>query len=162
MGTCLWGKRMIWADAARGKAVVRAWSYHGKRQPCPSAWTGAQAVRQSRVEGTALSGASVVVAQDAAEALSTMHRAAPAPDLAWGSQKPPRSAGSTQKAPVVMYRNELMRRGCSDAATADLGDARRPDGEQELPGLEDEVHGGPDAAAATSIASGREDGLSSA
>jgi len=45
---------------------------------------------------------------------------------------------------------------------ADLGDAHCPDGEQELPGLEDEVHGGPDAAAATSIASGLEDGLSSA
>jgi len=36
------------------------------------------------------------------------------------------------------------------------------DGEQELPGLEDEVHGGSDAAAATSIASGLEDGLPSA
>ena len=36
------------------------------------------------------------------------------------------------------------------------------DGDQELPGLEDEVHGGPDAAAATTIASGLEDGLSSA
>ena len=36
------------------------------------------------------------------------------------------------------------------------------DGEQELPGPEDEVHGGPDAAAATSMASGLEDGPSSA
>jgi hypothetical protein len=36
------------------------------------------------------------------------------------------------------------------------------DGEQELPGLEDEVHGGPDGAAATSIASGHNDRLSSA
>jgi hypothetical protein len=36
------------------------------------------------------------------------------------------------------------------------------DADQELPGLEDEVHGGPDAAAATSIASGLEDGLASA
>jgi hypothetical protein len=36
------------------------------------------------------------------------------------------------------------------------------DGEQELPGPEDEVHGGPDAAVGTSIASGLEDGLSSA
>ena len=36
------------------------------------------------------------------------------------------------------------------------------DGEQELPGLEDEVHGGPDAAVATCIASGREDGQASA
>jgi hypothetical protein len=61
-----------------------------------------------------------------------------------------------------MYGHEPMRRGYSDAATADLGDAHCPDGEQELPGLEDEVHGGPDAAAATSIASGLEDGLSSA
>jgi hypothetical protein len=61
-----------------------------------------------------------------------------------------------------MYGNEATRRGCSDGATADLGDAHCPDGEQELPGLEDEVHGGPDAAAATSIASGLEDGLSSA
>jgi hypothetical protein len=40
--------------------------------------------------------------------------------------------------------------------------AARQDGDQELPGLEDEVHGGPDAAAATDIASGLEDGLSSA
>ena len=45
--------------------------------------------------------------------------------------------------------------------SADLGDAHCPDGEQELPGLEDEVYGGPDAAAATNIASGLEDGLSS-
>ena len=46
--------------------------------------------------------------------------------------------------------------------SADLGDAHSPDGEQELPGLEDEVHGGPDADVATSIASGLEVGLSSA
>ncbi len=45
---------------------------------------------------------------------------------------------------------------------ADLWDAHRRDGEQELPGLEDEVHGGPYAAAATSIASGHNDRLSSA
>jgi hypothetical protein len=45
---------------------------------------------------------------------------------------------------------------------ANLGDAHCLDGDQELPGLEDEVHGGPDAAVATSIASGLEDGLSSA
>jgi hypothetical protein len=43
---------------------------------------------------------------------------------------------------------------------ADLGDAHCPDGERELPGLEDEVHGGPDAAVATSIASGLEEGVS--
>jgi hypothetical protein len=36
--------------------------------------------------------------------------------------------------------------------TADLGDVHCPDGEQELPGLEDEVHGGPDADVGTSIA----------
>jgi hypothetical protein len=36
------------------------------------------------------------------------------------------------------------------------------DGDQELPGLEGEVHGGPDADVGTSIASGLEDGLSSA
>jgi hypothetical protein len=52
--------------------------------------------------------------------------------------------------------------GLATGQSADLGDAHCPDGEQELPGLEDEVHGGPDAAAATSIASGLEDGLSSA
>jgi hypothetical protein len=46
--------------------------------------------------------------------------------------------------------------------SADLGDAHCPDGEQELRGLEDQVHGGPDAAAATNIPSGLEDGLSSA
>jgi hypothetical protein len=46
--------------------------------------------------------------------------------------------------------------------SADLGDVHCPDGEQALPGLEDEVHGGPDAAAVISIASGLEDGLSSA
>jgi hypothetical protein len=61
-----------------------------------------------------------------------------------------------------MYGYEATRRGCSDGATADLGDAHCPDGEPELPGLEDEVHGGPDADVATSIASGLEDGLSSA
>jgi hypothetical protein len=52
--------------------------------------------------------------------------------------------------------------GVAMGQSADLGDAPCPDGEQELPGLEDEVHGGPDAAVATSIASGLEDGLSSA
>jgi hypothetical protein len=36
--------------------------------------------------------------------------------------------------------------------SADLGNAHCPDGEQELPGLEDEVHGGPDADVGTSIA----------
>jgi hypothetical protein len=46
--------------------------------------------------------------------------------------------------------------------SADLGDAPCPNGEQELPGLEDEVHGGPDADVAASIASGLADGLSSA
>ena len=46
--------------------------------------------------------------------------------------------------------------------SADLGDAHCPDGKQEWPGLEDEVHGGPDAAAATSIASDLEEGVSSA
>jgi hypothetical protein len=46
--------------------------------------------------------------------------------------------------------------------SADLGEAHCPDGEQQLPGLEDEVHDGPDAAAATSIASGLEEGLSRA
>jgi hypothetical protein len=51
--------------------------------------------------------------------------------------------------------------GAAMGQLADLGDAHFPDGEQELPGLEDEVHGGPDAAAATSIASGLEDRLSS-
>jgi hypothetical protein len=45
--------------------------------------------------------------------------------------------------------------------SADLGDAHCPDGEHELPGLEDEVHGGPHAAAATSIVSGLNDRLSS-
>jgi hypothetical protein len=44
--------------------------------------------------------------------------------------------------------------------SADLGAAHCPDGEQELPGLEDEVHGGPDAAVATSIASGLKGGPS--
>jgi hypothetical protein len=61
-----------------------------------------------------------------------------------------------------MYGNEPTRRVCSDAATADQGDAHCPDGEQELPGLEDEVHGGPAADVATGIGLGQEDGLSSA
>jgi hypothetical protein len=46
--------------------------------------------------------------------------------------------------------------------STDLGDAHCQDGEQELPGLEDEVHGGPDADVATNIASGLEVGLPSA
>jgi hypothetical protein len=46
--------------------------------------------------------------------------------------------------------------------TADLGDAHFPNGEQEFPGLEDEVHGGSAAAVATNIASDLEDVLSSA
>ena len=46
--------------------------------------------------------------------------------------------------------------------SADQGDAHRPDGDQELPGLEDEVQGGPDGAVATNIASGLKDRLSSA
>jgi hypothetical protein len=52
--------------------------------------------------------------------------------------------------------------GVAMGQSANMGDAQYPDGDQELPGLEDEVHGGPDVAAATSIASGLEDGLSSA
>ena len=54
------------------------------------------------------------------------------------------------------------RRGCSDGAIRRPGRRLCPDGEQELPGLEDEVHGGHDASATTSIASGLEEGLSSA
>ena len=50
--------------------------------------------------------------------------------------------------------------GVAMGQSADQGDAHCPDGEEELPGLEDEVHGRPDAAAATSIASGLELGLS--
>jgi hypothetical protein len=46
--------------------------------------------------------------------------------------------------------------------SANMGDVQYPDGEQELPGLEDEVHGGPEADVATSIASDLEDGLSNA
>jgi hypothetical protein len=61
-----------------------------------------------------------------------------------------------------MYGNEPTRRGCSDGQYADLRDALGPDGEQQLPGLEDEVQGGPDAAAATSIASGLEGWLPTA
>ncbi len=61
-----------------------------------------------------------------------------------------------------MDGNEITRSECSDGQSTDLGDAERPDGEQELPGLEDEVHGGPDAEVATSIAAGLEGGLSSA
>jgi hypothetical protein len=38
--------------------------------------------------------------------------------------------------------------------SADLGNANCADGEQEFPGLEDEVHGGPDADVGTSITSG--------
>ena len=43
-----------------------------------------------------------------------------------------------------------------------VGDTHFPDGEQELPGLEDEVHSGPDPSVATSIVSRLKDGLSSA
>ena len=46
--------------------------------------------------------------------------------------------------------------------SAELGNAHCPNGDQELLGLEDEVHGGPDAAVATSIASGLVVGQSSA
>jgi hypothetical protein len=46
--------------------------------------------------------------------------------------------------------------------SANMEDAHCQDGKQQLPGLEDEVHVGPDADVATSIASGLEDGLSSA
>jgi hypothetical protein len=52
--------------------------------------------------------------------------------------------------------------GLAMGESADLRDAHGPDGDQELPGLEDEVHGGHEVAVATSIASGLEDGLSSA
>jgi hypothetical protein len=52
--------------------------------------------------------------------------------------------------------------GVAMGQSANMGDAQYPDGEQELPGLEDEVHGGPDGAVATSMASGLKGGLSSA
>jgi hypothetical protein len=59
-------------------------------------------------------------------------------------------------------RTNLRDAGVAMGQFADLGDAHCPDGEQELPGLENEVHGGPDADVGTSIASGLEDGLSNA
>jgi hypothetical protein len=61
-----------------------------------------------------------------------------------------------------MDENEPTRRGCNDGTIRRPGDAHCPDGEQELPGLEDEVHGGPHAAAPTGVGLGQEDGLSSA
>jgi hypothetical protein len=120
----------------RGETIVKAWSYHGKRRPCHSALTGPQAVRQSRGEGTALSGVSVVVTQDAAEALPTLPFADETPDL---SARVDEAIGSRPG-----WRSGVQ------------------DGDQEFPGLEDEVHGGPDVDVGTSIASGLEDGLSSA
>ena len=72
---------MVWAEAQLWETIVKAWFYYGMRRPVPSAWTNPQAVRQSRGEGTALSGASVVVAQDAAEALPAKHFTGPGPDL---------------------------------------------------------------------------------
>jgi hypothetical protein len=61
---------------------------------------------------------------------------------------------------MLWTETPLRDAGVAVGQSAELGDAHCPDGEQELPGLEDEVHGGPDAAAATSIASGLEGGLS--
>ena len=61
---------------------------------------------------------------------------------------------------MLWTETRLCDAGVAMEQSADLGDAHCPDGEQVLPGLEDEVHGGPDAAVATSIASGLEDGLS--
>jgi hypothetical protein len=52
--------------------------------------------------------------------------------------------------------------GVAMGQSADLGDAHCQDGEQELPGLEDEVQGGPDAAVMISMAPGLEEGVSSA
>jgi hypothetical protein len=72
----------VWAEAELRETIVKAWSHHGKRRPRPSAYTGPQAVRQFRGEGTALSGVSVVVAEDAAEALPTMQFTSPALDRA--------------------------------------------------------------------------------
>jgi hypothetical protein len=61
-----------------------------------------------------------------------------------------------------MHLARLRHADVAMGQSADLGDAHCPDGEQELPGLEDEVHGGHDAAVETSMASGFEGGLSSA
>jgi hypothetical protein len=62
---------------------------------------------------------------------------------------------------MLWTETSLRDAGVAKGQSADLGDAHCPDGEQELPGLENEVHGGPDAMVATSIASGLKDGLSS-
>jgi hypothetical protein len=127
MCICVWRERMNWAEAAprgnhrKGLVLPRQAAtlpFRLDRSPGGSAIPG---------EGTALSGVSVVVTQDAAEVLPTMHRAAPTPDLACGSRKPRRPAGSKQQGPVVMYGNEPTRRGCSDGAI------RRP-GRRSLPG----------------------------
>jgi hypothetical protein len=63
---------------------------------------------------------------------------------------------------MLWTETRLRDAGVAMGQSADLGDAHCPDGEQALPGLEDEVHGGPDAAVGTIIALGLEDGLSSA
>jgi hypothetical protein len=63
---------------------------------------------------------------------------------------------------MLWTETRLRDAGVAMGQSADLGDAHCPDGEQELPGLEDEVHGGPDGDVATSKASGLEVGLSSA
>ena len=63
---------------------------------------------------------------------------------------------------MLWTETRLRDAGAAMGQSANMGDAHCPDGEQELPGLEDEVHGGHDATVATSIASGLEEGLSSA
>jgi hypothetical protein len=62
----------------------------------------------------------------------------------------------------AMHHCLPTRRGCSDGAIRRPGGRPLPGWREELPGLEDEVHGGPDADVGTSIASGLEGGLSSA
>jgi hypothetical protein len=124
---CMWGKGMIWAEAVPRGNHRKGLVLPRQAATRPFRLDRSRVIRQACREGTALSGVSVVVAQDAAEALPTMHRAAPAADLACGSRKPRRPAGSKQQGPVVMYGNEPTRRGCSDGAI------RRPGG-RPLPG----------------------------
>src|SRR5476651_97718 len=72
---------MIGAEAVLRRNRLQGMILPRQAVPRPFGVDRSPAARQSGDESTALSGGSVVIAQDAAEALPTMHRTGPAPDL---------------------------------------------------------------------------------
>ena len=71
MCSWVWRERMVWAEAEPRETIVKAWSYHGKRRPCPSAKAGCCASISLRAARSSAASGSFINARNR---LPTSHR----------------------------------------------------------------------------------------